>query len=67
MTPAEMQASIDRHARFLRPEEAEALMPSEAERIAIDRAINALKKSGLYDVQRDKWAIRQELNYGGGL
>lgn len=47
----------------------EALLPvvefSEPELLAIDHTINAMKKSGAYDRQRDEWAIRQELNQGG--
>ena len=43
----------------------EALVPevhySEAELLAIDHTINAMKRSGAYDRQRDEWAIRQEL------
>lgn len=61
MTNAQRKASITRHARFLTPAQHSELMPSEAERLAIDHAINALKKSGLYAVQRDQWAARQEL------
>ena len=47
----------------------EALLPvvefSEPELQAIDHTINAMKRSGAYDLQRDQWAIRQELNQGG--
>lgn len=60
MTDAQRKASIKRHARFLTPAQHAELMPSESERLAIDHAINALKKSGLYDVQRDQWAASQE-------
>ena len=46
----------------------EALLPdvefTEAERLAIDHTINALKRSDAYQHQRDMWAIRFELNYG---
>lgn len=65
MTDAQRKSSIARHARFLTPAEHAALMPSEAERLAIDHAINALKKSGLYDVQRNQFATRQELYMEG--
>lgn len=44
----------------------EALLPeitlSEQERAAIDHTINAMKKSGVYDRQRDAAAHREELN-----
>ena len=47
----------------------EALVPvvefSEAELLAIDHTINAMKRSGAYDRQRDQWAIRQELYMEG--
>lgn len=62
-----MQASIARHERYLSPAELAPFMPDEATAAAIDRAIHALKKSGLYDVQRDEWAFRQQLNDRGSL
>ncbi|OUM00544.1 hypothetical protein A8M77_20980 [Variovorax sp. JS1663] len=67
MTPAQMQASIARHSRYLSPAELAPFTPDEVTAAAIDRAIHALKKSGLYDVQRDQWAHRQELNDRGAM
>lgn len=61
MTQDQMQASIARHSRFLTPDQHAALMPSEAELLARDRASNAAKNSGLHDRLQAHFALRMEL------
>lgn len=65
MTDAQRRASIERHAPYLTPAQAEALMPSEAELIAIDRSLNIAKQSGAYDRLRERFAMRAELYMEG--
>ncbi|MGJ7497497.1 hypothetical protein ACSFA8_20815 [Variovorax sp. RT4R15] len=53
------QASIDRNAPFLYADQAEALMPSEAELMARDRTYSLMKANGQLDrdaVDRDRKA-----------
>jgi hypothetical protein len=65
VTDAQRQASIKRHARFLTPTERQALAPTEAELIAIDRSVNIAKQTGAWDRLRDQFAIRAELYMEG--
>lgn len=65
MTDAQRQASIKRHSRFLTATERQALAPTEAELIAVDRIKNIAKQTGAWDRLRDAETFRHQLYMEG--
>ena len=64
LTTEQAQASIERHARFLTPEQRAELMHTEADRLALDRAAVEQRNNGTYERLRDAIAARLDRSAG---